>query len=310
MKGRLVLLCAAVSALLVLAEAPAGLAQASAPPSPAARFSDCPDVCPVMVRVPGGSFQMGDASGLAQSDEGPVHAVTVPAFAAGAYEVTQAEFAAFVAATGFTAPAGCQTDSVQSGRWRFYPDANWRNPGFPTGDRLPVVCVSWADANAYTAWLSQKTGKRYRLLSEAEWEYAARAGTSTQYWWGDSPDALCAYANGPDASAKTKFPQWPAAACDDGQALAAPVGSFKPNAFGLYDMAGNAWEWTADCYEADYDVQPRNGTAYTGGGCFRRVLRGGSWVYGLGDLRSTRRNHLPPPQIHGGDIGFRVARDL
>jgi formylglycine-generating enzyme len=291
------------SALLSMAQAPAG-------PTGPNTFRDCSDVCPAMVSIPGGTFQMGSQSALARADEKPAHAVTVRAFAAGAYEVTQAEFAAFVGATGYTMPAGCQTDQALSGRWRFYPDATWRDPGFPTGERLPVVCVSWGDANAYAAWLSQRTGKRYRLLSEAEWEYAGRAGSTTEYWWGDNVDELCAWANGPDQSAKAKFPRWPVAACDDGDVLAAPVGSYRPNPFGLYDMAGNAWEWTADCYEQDYDVQPRDGSAYVGGGCFRRALRGGSWVNGLQDLRSAQRNGLPPPGIRGGDIGFRVAREL
>ena len=310
MKAWLIPLSAGVIAFLLMAQAPAG--RAAAPPGPTGpnAFRDCPDVCPVMVRIPAGTFRMGQDTGQARADEKPAHAVNVPAFAAGAYEVTQAEFAAFVATSGYATPAGCQTDRALGGRWRFDPDATWRDPGFPTGERLPVVCVNWADANAYAAWLSTKTGKHYRLLSEAEWEYAGRAGSTTEYWWGDGADDLCAWANGPDQSAKAKFPQWPAAACDDGHVLAAPVGSYKPNPFGLYDMAGNAWEWTADCYERDYDVQPRDGSAYTGGGCFRRALRGGSWVNGLQDLRSAQRNGLPPPYLRGGDIGFRVARDL
>jgi len=253
---------------------------------------------------------MGDDSGSARADEKPVHSVTLHAFAAGKYEVTRGEFAAFVAATGQEPVKGCVNDRDQDGRWEYDPNATWRDTGFPQTDRHPVVCVSWADATAYALWLTQRTGKPYRLLSESEWEYAARAGTSTQFWWGDDANDLCAFANGPDQAAKAKFPHWTTATCDDGQAMDAPVGSYKANAFGLSDMAGNVWEWTQDCYEPSYDKQPRDGTAYTGGTCQRRSLRGGSWVFGLSDLRSAQRNGLPPPQIRGGDIGFRVARAL
>jgi formylglycine-generating enzyme required for sulfatase activity len=223
-----------------------------------------------MVRVPGGTFQMGDASPAGQRDEQPVHAVTLKPFAAGAYEVTRAEFAAFVADAGYAPPPGCMTDRSLGGRWAFDPTADWRDTGFPATDRDPVTCVSFADASAYAAWLTKRTGK-------------------------------------------AQFPTWrPAqvATCDDGQAMSAPVGSYKPNAFGLYDMAGNAWEWTADCYAPTYDAHPADGSAYAGGACDHRVLRGGSWVYGLGDLRSAHRNGLLQPTIRGGDIGFRVARAL
>jgi formylglycine-generating enzyme required for sulfatase activity len=263
-----------------------------APVSKLTQFRDCPD-CPAMVRVPAGTFQMGDASSVARPDEQPVRPVSIAAFAVGRYEVTVAEYAAFTTATGRETRPGCRTDRNQDGRWENDPVATWREPGFPQTDRHPVVCVSWADGNAYVAWLTLKTGKTYRLLSEAEWEYAARAGSTTQFWWGDNANDLCGYANGPDLAAKEKFPGWTTATCNDGQALAAPVGTYEPNAFGLYDMAGNVWEWTQECYD---------------GACQRRVLRGGSWVYGLQDLRSSQRNALPPPWIHGGDIGFRVAR--
>lgn len=272
-------------------------------------FRDCPE-CPQMVRVPSGTFQMGDEAAAAPADERPVRTVSVTASAVGAYEVTREQFAAFVVSTGNEPAKGCMTDRDQDGRWRYDPEASWRDPALPQTDRDPVVCVGWAGASAYAAWLSQRTGKSYRLLSEAEWEYAARAGSTSEFWWGDSPDALCAYANGPDLAAKAKFPGWPVAACDDGHALSAPVGSYRPNAFGLYDMAGNVWEWTADCYAPEYTVQARDGAAYQGGDCARRVLRGGSWVRGLVDLRSAQRNGLLAPTLHGADIGIRVARAL
>ena len=276
-------------------------------PSATPEFRDCPD-CPAMVRVPAGTFRMGDDSAAAKADEKPAHSVTLPAFAVGKFEVTYGEFSAFVAATGYTPPTGCLTDRKGGQGWGFGADASWRDPGYPLTDRQPVVCIPWAAANAYALWLSRRTGKPYRLLSESEWEYAARAGTTTQYWWGDRADDLCAYANGGDLAMQKQFPSWPAADCDDGQAFAAPVGSYRPNAFGLYDMAGNAWEWTQDCYAPSYDPQPRDGGAYTGGSCAHRVLRGGSWGWGVVDLRSAQRNGLLPPTIQGGDIGFRVAR--
>lgn len=287
-----------------------GWAAAGAAPAPK-EFRDCPD-CPVMIALPGGTFQMGDASPTSRTDEHPVHPVKVAAFAAGKFEVTRGEYAAFVAATNRQVPPGCRTDSNLDGQYENDPAASWSNPGPAQTDRDPVVCVNWADATAYAAWLSQTTGKAYRLLSEAEWEYAARAGSTTQYWWGDSADELCAYANGPDRTALARFPGWAGktAACDDGAATSAPVGSHRPNVFGLYDMAGGAWEWTADCYAPGYGAQPSDGSAYVAEGCQRRTLRGGSWVYGLGDLRSSQRNGLPPPWMRGGDLGFRVARSL
>jgi formylglycine-generating enzyme required for sulfatase activity len=295
---------ALASALLLLCGSGQAMAQA-----PGKTFRDCGD-CPEMVAIPGGSFRMGDDSAQARSDERPVHAVTIRAFAAGRTEVTHAEYAAFARATGRDAPGGCTSDRDRDGRWSDTADATWIDPGFPVTDRHPVTCVTWADASAYAAWLGQRTGKHYRLLSEAEWEYADRAGTTTQFPWGDDPDAMCAFANGPDEAVVRLFPRWKGAHCDDGQPLLAPVASYKPNAFGLYDMAGNAWEWTADCYAPSYGVQPADGTAYVVDGCPRRALKGGSWVYGLADLRSAQRNGLPRPEQRGADIGFRIARDL
>jgi formylglycine-generating enzyme required for sulfatase activity len=262
-----------------------------------------------MVRVPAGTFQMGHEGLGGAPNEAPAHPVTLRAFAAGKFEVTHAEYAAFVAASGYQPTPGCLTDRDAPG-WGFDPKASWADPDFPQGDRQPVVCVNWADASAYVTWLSQKTGKTYRLLSEAEWEYAYRAGTTTEFFWGDKPEDMCAYANGGDLTMKVHFPEWPAVNCDDGYVDTAPVGSFKPNAFGLYDMAGNAWEWTADCAAPAYGVQPTDGTAYTGGACSSRVLRGGSWGWGVVDLRAAQRNIRLPPTIKGGDAGFRVARDL
>lgn len=293
--------------LLALAEAPRTSHSGPVPAS----FRDCPE-CPEMVPIPGGTFQMGDASAMAKPDEQPVHEVTVAAFAAGRFEVTRGEFAAFVTATGYAPSSGCLIDRTRTGQMLFDSSASWRDPGYPQTDRDPVVCMGWADAQAYAAWLSRRTGKVYRLLSEAEWEYAARAGTTSEFFWGNTDHDLCTYANGGDLAAQKQYPSWPAAPCNDGYVFTAPVGSFRPNAFGLYDMAGNAWEWIADCYAPRYDVQPRDGSAYTGGSCDHHVLRGGSWGWGTSDERSSQRNPLLPlpSTVRGGDFGFRLARAL
>jgi formylglycine-generating enzyme required for sulfatase activity len=301
-----VLLCAGV---LVMAVAPAVLAAAPAEPTGPNEFRDCADVCPTMVRIPAGTFRMGHDGAGGAPNESPAHAVSVRAFAVGKFEVTHAEYAAFVAASGYKPAPGCLTDRKGGLGWGLDMEASWSDPGYPYGDRQPAVCLNWNEAKAYTAWLSAKTGKTYRLLSEAEWEYAYRAGTTTEFFWGDKPEDMCAYANGGDLAMLKHFPQWPAVNCDDGFIDTAPVGSFKPNAFGLYDMAGNAWEWTEDCY-ASYAATPRDGKPYEETNCVNRVLRGGSWGYGVVDHRAAQRNGRLLLYIRGGDLGFRVARDL
>jgi formylglycine-generating enzyme required for sulfatase activity len=140
-----------------------------------------------------------------------------------------------------------------------------------------VVCVSWDDAKAYVAWLSEKTKKAFRLATEAEWEYAARGGGQGARPWGNDPNRACDYANVADKSFKSKYLTTTIHDCDDGFIYTAPVGSKKPNAFGLYDMMGNAWEWNEDCWYANYDGAPKDGSAWTAGDCSQRVSRGGSW---------------------------------
>jgi formylglycine-generating enzyme required for sulfatase activity len=296
---------------LALAACLASAAQAAGP-EPGATFRDCAD-CPEMVVVPAGSFRMGSETRQAKSDEQPVHEVNVPGFAIGRTEVTRAQYRLFASETGRGAPGPCTSDPGRGGRWWEVPDANWEQSGFPAGEDHPVTCVTWADASAYAEWLSAKTGRPYRLVTEAEWEYAARAGTTSEFPWGDSAEGMCAFANGPDDTVFAHFAGWSrakGAACDDGEAFTAAAASYRANGFGIHDMPGNVWEWTADCYEPNYAVQPTNGSAHTGGACTRRALRGGSWVYGIGDLRSSQRNGLPRPWQRGADIGFRVARGL
>jgi len=204
---------------------------------------------PQMVWIPAGSFRMGDIYGGGENDEKPVHRVSINRFAMSRTEVTVGEFRRFVNATGYKTDAekggSCWTVSQNEG-------ANWRSPRFSQSDKHPVTCVSWNDGVAYAEWLSQQTGQQYRLPTEAEWEYAARAGTETARYWGNDPDKACGYANVADKTAKQEYSNWSIHNCTDGYAQTAPVGQFKPNKFGLYDMLGNLWEWTCSEYENKY----------------------------------------------------------
>ena len=227
-------------------------------------------------------------------DEGPRREVAVPAFAIGRYEVTRAEYAAFVEATGHAGGAsGCA----------------WRSPGFEQAADHPVTCVSWEDAQAYVGWLSETTGLPYRLPSESEWEYAARAGTTTRRYWGDAASGQCRYANGADRAAAERFADWTVAACADGSVFTAPVGTFAPNGFGLFDVLGNANEWTADCWNPGYGGAPVDGGARSTGECGLRVVRGGGWSDTPGALRAANRS-AGPADLRVGYSGIRVARTI
>lgn len=275
------------------------------------RFRDCDD-CPEMVVVPPGEFQMGANGGEADRPEGPVRKVRIPrAFAVSRFEVTQEQFARFVVDTGRAMPGGCQIWNGTA--WIGPPASDWTNPGYgrvPFAEE-PVACMTWRDADDYAAWLANRTGKSYRLLSEAEWEYAARGGAVGDYSWNSSAGSPCEHANVYDATgARHNGFDWPAFDCDDGYAQAAPVGSFAPNAFGLYDMLGNVWEWTADCYVAPYPSTPIDGSAIAvAGDCERRTVRGGSWITRPSRQRLTFRGR-DPPDTRYSYFGLRVARSL
>ena len=243
-------------------------------------FKDCPD-CPKMVVVPPGAFTMGSPSNEPgrQTYEGPQRKVTIPrAFAVGKYEVTFAEWDACVAG------GGC----------RHYTPAD---QGWGRGNQ-PVINVSWNDAQEYVTWLSKEAGEIYRLPTEAEWEYVARAKSTTAYWWGDEigrGNANCMRCGG----------QW-------GGKQAAPVGSFRANPFGLYDTAGNVWEWVQDCWHDTYQGAPRDGSAWTtadDGDCSKRVLRGGSWNRDPAHARSAWRSQNGPDYREADLNGFRVVAD-
>ena len=246
-------------------------------------FRDC-SVCPEMVVVPAGSFMMGSPESEAgrYNPEGPRHKVTIAKpFAVGKYEVTVREYAAFVDETG-----GLSDNKNE-----------WLNPGFEQSDAHPVVLVSWEDATGFAYWLSKKTGHQYRLLSEAEWEYAARAGTTT------------AYSSGPVIFKNM-------ANFDNNNGGTVAVGSYPANAFGLHDVHGNVWEWVEDCWHGDYNGAPTNGSAWLNNCDYvdalnghGRVLRGGSWFSGPRGLRSADRFRLDATS-RGSGVGFRVARTL
>jgi formylglycine-generating enzyme required for sulfatase activity len=243
---------------------------------PLASFRECAKDCPEMIVIPVGSFMMGSpASQPGHNDsEAPQHAVTIARpFAVSKFDITFADF------DGCFSVGGCPRPSDSGG-------------GRGT---KPVINVDWDDAQNYVAWLSEMTGKTYRLLSEAEWEYAARAGTTTAYYWGDAigkANALCL-----DCGSRS-----------DSQT--APVGSFPPNAFGLYDMAGNVWQWVQDCYHGDYNRAPADGSAWISGDCSHRGLRGGSWNSSSPYLRSAARVSGTAAVDRVNAAGFRVARTL
>lgn len=271
-------------------------------------FKDCAD-CPELVVVPAGSFNMGSPSYETGrgGDEGPVHSVNVKAFLMDKTHISRGQFSAFVNTTGYDAGNKCW---VFEGAWKERDGANWRNPGYSQQDNHPVACINWNDAQAYADWLSRKTGKQYRLPTEAEWEYAARAGTTTARYWGDSPDPACGYANVGDQTLKSQVSgvTWETHNCNDGYAYTAPVASFKPNAFGLYDMQGNLWQWTADSYHENYNGAPTDGNEWQGDGA-KRVLRGGSWFNSPQLVRAAYRSSGGPAfRLYGN--GFRLARTL
>jgi formylglycine-generating enzyme len=285
--------------------------------APGAVFKDC-SYCPEMVVIAAGQFVMGASPGEEENEKlhknnrelsQPQHRVEIKRFAIGKYSVTRAQYEVFVNETGRQSD-GCM---VWTGS-KIEQDLakNWRNPGFAQDDRHPVTCVSWDDAITYVQWLSQKMGKEYRLPSEAEWEYAARAGTNTYRYWGDDGDLSCAYANVADNTALFKIRgsrDWVVAKCSDGYVNTAPVGSFKPNRFGLFDMLGNVWQWTQDCGNKNYIGAPTDGSAWTTGNCSQRIARGGSWWYVPSSVRSASRAY-GTTEWQTEDFGFRVAMSL
>jgi formylglycine-generating enzyme required for sulfatase activity len=281
---------------------------------PKRSFKECQN-CPEMVVVPAGGFSMGSskeeiARGLAAANEAPQHKVVLAeTIAIGRFEVTRDQYAAFVDATGHEDSGRCFTLEQNSPQER--ENRSFLMPGYAQQGNHPAVCVSWTDAQAYVDWLTRITGKSYRLPSEAEYEYAARAGSAARFGSSDDAAQLCRFANGADQSAKAAGLPDDAdyMACTDGYPYTAPVGSFAANAFGLNDLIGNVWEWTADCFADDYGTAPSDSAARNQAGCPARAVRGGDWFSTASLLRPAVRATAKPDSRYD-DIGFRVVRTL
>jgi formylglycine-generating enzyme len=278
-------------------------------------FRDC-NSCSEMVVIPSGEYMMGATEEefrgqdkkyqFMYSMETPRHAVQVKSFALARFDVTRTQFAVFARETGFNGK-GCRI--FKHTDWQFDPDADWQNPGFSQTDNDPVVCVSWNDAQKYIAWLNSKFAgtsvHRYRLPTEEEWEYAARAGTTTPAYWGDNRQEQCKYENARDKSASVLDPDAPLAPCDDGFVWTSPVGSFKPNPWGLYDMLGDANQWTSSCPRdyrwADDDIRGKN--------CSAKTIRGASWATIPFAVRAAARGGASVDSRNSTN-GFRVAATI
>ena len=269
--------------------------------------------------IPAGKFLMGSPKTEAgrDGDEGPQRQVTISRpFYIGLTEVTRGQFAAFASDSGY------KTTAEKEG-WVYAFDgktlttltgASWRKVGFEQADTHPVVCVNWDDATAFTAWLGRKARRTVSLPTDAQWEYACRAGTATVYQWGDDPDHGKGWCNVADATAKQKFTWWKTFSWADGHVFTAPVASYKPNAWGLHDMHGNVMEWCRDWYDAKY--YSANATALDPAGPAQgkdRVVRGGSWRFTVGFCRSAYRGSAHPVSasaFFSRQRGFRVVLPL
>ena len=315
----------ATEALVWLVLAAGSFVHATEPPS----FRDCTD-CPELVAIPPGSFVMGadieEPRRLSLPEfwatrEQPKHEVTIRhSFALGKYEVSRSEFARFFAATGYSPAPGCW--HFVGTEWLFDESRSWRDAKIGETDAHPVTCVNWHDASAYLAWLSDITGKNYRLTSEAEWEYAARAGTTTAYWFGDDAGDICKFVNLGDLTTQEMFrwnetrikydkmSDWKGQPCRDGFPTLAPVEATVANPFGIHGMLGNANEWVEDCWSDDHrgapnDQKPRK----IGIDCGLRVMRGQGWTAIAAGTRAAFRLKMNATDRRF-TFGFRVARDL
>jgi Uncharacterized conserved protein len=294
----------------------------------AASVRDC-EQCPALVVIPAGTFIMGSPANEPgrYDEEGPQRRVHINRVAVGKFDVTRGEWAAFASATDRETVGGCTWSGLPgTGAMEPNPKATWKTLGFVQDDAHPVVCVTWEDAQDYVRWLSGLTGHQYRLLTEAEWEYAARAGTDTPYPWG--------------TSASHEHANYGAASCCSGEASGpdkwtgtSPAGAFPPNQFGLYDMNGNIMQWVEDCFSPSfsYTGMPTDGSAYKDAvtlklsgeleamngtsSCAHHMLRGGDWGDPPASIRSAARSFAPPPgsplqNYRSAGVGFRVARVL
>jgi formylglycine-generating enzyme required for sulfatase activity len=299
----------------------------------AAHTNDSSALCPApnsigmtFAKISPGSFIMGSPENEPgrEKDETQHRVTLTHPFMMGTTHVTIAQFRAFVTATGYKTEAEKQGSGFAwtGAKWANVSGASWHRPGFLQQDNHPVVDVSWNDATAFCNWLSQKENKHYRLPTEAEWEYCCRAGSQTIYSWGDDPDDGAGRANCADTTAKQKYSDWPGYfTWTDGFVFTSPVAKFKPNAWGIYDMTGNAWEWCSDWYGKypDGDVTDPQGppenqatiihATDTGTTGPERVMRGGSWHSRPTHARCAKRDH-EAPDFRNCIKGFRVVMEI
>jgi formylglycine-generating enzyme required for sulfatase activity len=269
------------------------------------------DVEPEMVAISGGCFQMGSPVAEKDRDDNErLHRVCVRDFRIARHQVTTGEFRAFVEATHYRTEAeaadGCSYFDRRRNAWKRDPSKTWLAAGLDQGEGYPVVCVSWNDAQAFVAWLNHQMAGGFRLPTEAEWEYAARGGTQTSRYWGDDPYRACEYGNVADRILLGTYPGWTIHDCRDGHVHTAPVGTKRPNPYGLHDMLGNVWEWTCSVYDNGYGGRETRCASDRRGG--RRVLRGGSWAGSPEAIRAARRISAPPA-YRSNSVGFRLAQE-
>jgi formylglycine-generating enzyme required for sulfatase activity len=278
-------------------------------------FADC-EYCPEMVKISTGTYVMGDSTGEGRDNERPAHPVSISEpFAISKFPITVKQFRAFVNASGYATKAernpkeGCWgiRDDVTIG---WLPNQNWNNNNLKQEENHPVVCVTWNDASEYIQWLAKTTGFSYRLPSEAEWEYAARAGEEGKYHFGDDPGDVCEHINHADYQ---MVRAWDAdtgvSECDDGFLNTSPVGSYPANRFGLYDMYGNVWEWVADCYLPHLPMVAPTQQATHDHSCDEYTLRGASWASRPEGVTTSYRTSAEA-DTRTVDYGFRVVREL
>jgi formylglycine-generating enzyme required for sulfatase activity len=290
---------------------------------PGSSFRDCSN-CPEMVVVPAGHAVLGSSpedrarfdipKPFTDREVKQIDVRIAKPFAVAKYEVTRGMWAQYVHDARVKTEPGCAGFDVKTGQWPFNPALSWQDPGFKQGDNEPVVCLNWPDAKGFVSWLAKKTGKPYRLLSETEWEYAARGGATTTYPWGDSADVICDQANIYDKATAAMQGNLPAVienVCVKPRVktFTEPVGSYPPNGFGLYDMVGNAWELVEDCATDTYAALPTDGSAFEKAGCKTRVPRGGGWNSQAWTARLATRGQ-GAESYRAVALGMRVARDL
>ena len=298
-------------------------ADRASPGTPVKALRDCAD-CPEMVIVPAGSFEMGSSADERVREGVPsrfadretlVHRVTIAKpFAMSRNEITRGLYARFVAETKRPDPPACGVFNPDTDSWKERPGYSWRNTGFEQTDDHPVACTSFGDARDFAAWLAKKTGKPYRLATEAEWEYAARGGTTTARYWGDSAEPGCELANIMSAATVARLgnpKSWAnKLVCTSPHAFTVPVGSYPPNPFGLHDMIGNVYEWIADCYHPTYAGAPVDGSAWNEPRCAQHMLRGGAFHSAPWLARVAARGGPVETEYHPVASGIRVVRDM